>query len=626
MDSIRNTENMNEPSTRVGRLLSSLFRLVNILRKTIVNIVFFSLLLIFIVALSADNEQITVPDQTALVLDISGDIVEQKHLVDPMDTFVNEAFDQKPDSQEVLLNDIVEVINSAKSDDRVKVLVLKLERMGSSGLTKLDVIGRQLIDFRESGKKIIAIGDQFNQDQYYLASFADEIWLNPNGYLLLDGYGRYQLYYKSALDKLEISQHIFRVGTYKSAVEPYMRDDMSDAAKEANQAWLDELWAHYKESVAKQRGLSVDNFDESTESLITKLREVDGKIADYALKNQWVDQLKSREAVLNDLTQLVGTPKYQRIGFEDYLKTIKPVFPIKNPTSDKVAIIVAKGTILDGKQKPGIIGGDSTAELLKKARKNKQVKAVVLRVDSPGGSAYASDIIRQEIELLKQSGKPVVASMGTYAASGGYWISAPADKIIAAPTTITGSIGIFGFFMTFENTLSKLGINTDGVGTTEFAGLGLTRALSPQMQQVFQMGIERGYKDFITLVADNRNMTLEQVDTIAQGRVWTGTKAKELGLVDELGDINDAITIAADLAKLDSYDTLLIEQELSSKDRFLESLVGQALVFLPESAETAPYSSGPIRKLLNKLASEFTAIEQLNDPQGLYSLCLKCEI
>lgn len=617
---------MNEQSTRLGRLLSSLFSLVNILRKTIVNIVFFSLLLIFIVALSADNEQITVPNKTALVLDISGDIVEQKHLVDPMDTFVNEAFDQKPETQEVLLDDILDVINSAKFDDRVKVLVLKLERMGNSGITKLDLIGQQLVNFRESGKKIIAVGDQFNQDQYYLASFADEIWLNPNGYLLLDGYGRYQLYYKSALDKLEISQHIFRVGTYKSAVEPYMRDDMSDAAKEANQAWLDELWTHYKESVAQQRGFTVNNFDESVESLITKLREVDGKIAEYALKNQWVDHLKSREAILNDLTALIGTAKYQRIGFEDYLKTIKPVFPIENPTSDKVAIIVAKGTILDGKQKPGTIGGDSTAELIKKARKNKHVKAVVLRVDSPGGSAYASDIIRQEIELLKQSGKPVVASMGTYAASGGYWISAPADKIIAAPTTITGSIGIFGFFMTFEKTLSKLGINTDGVGTTEFAGLGLTRAISPQMHQVFQMGIERGYKDFLTLVANNRDMSIEQVDAIAQGRVWTGAKAKELGLVDELGDLKDAITIAADLAKLEKYDTLLVEQEMSSKDRFLENLVGQSMVFLPASTETVPYSSGPIRTLLNKLASEFSAIEQLNDPQGLYSLCLKCEI
>ncbi|XQW86960.1 signal peptide peptidase SppA [Thalassotalea piscium] len=617
---------MNEQSTRFGRLLTSLFSFINILRKTIVNIVFFSLLLIFILALSADNDHITVPKQTALVLDISGDIVEQKNLIDPMNTFVNEALSQQPENHEVLISDILDVIDKAKFDDRVKVLVLSLERMGSSGITKLDIIGKKLIEFKESGKQIIAVGDQYNQDQYYLASFASEIWLNPNGYLLLDGYGRYQLYYKSALDKLAISQHIFRVGTYKSAVEPYMRDDMSEPAKEANQAWLNELWSHYKTNVAKQRGFSVDNFDESVASLITKLREVDGKIADYALKNQWVDHLKTRDASLNDLTTLIGTKKYQRIGFEDYLKTIKPVFPIEKTVADKVAIIVAKGTILDGKQKPGTIGGDSTAALLKRARLDKQVKAVVLRVDSPGGSAYASDIIRDEIELIKKSGKPVVASMGTYAASGGYWISAPADRIIATPTTITGSIGIFGFFMTFENTLSKLGIHTDGVGTTEFASLGLTREISPQMHQVFQMSIERGYKDFLTLVATNRNMTLEQVDSIAQGRVWTGTKAKSLGLVDELGDLDDAIKAAAELAKLTNYDTVTVEQELSSKDKFLESLVGQAMVLLPDSVIHSESSTGPVKKLLTQLANQFSAIEQLNDPQGLYTLCLTCEL
>ncbi|GAA5143881.1 signal peptide peptidase SppA [Thalassotalea piscium] len=618
--------NTSKKPSRIGRLFSSIFSLLNTLRKTIVNLVFFTILLVFILALTSDNDKIIVPNETALVLNIRGDVVEQKQLVDPLDSFVNEAFNQTPQNQEVLLNDIVDVIKHAKNDDRVKVLVLKLERMTGSGLTKLDVIAKQLIDFKASGKKIIATGDQYDQNQYYLASFADEVWLNPNGYLLLDGYGRYQLYFKSALDKLEISQHIFRVGTYKSAVEPYMRDDMSDAAKEANKAWLDELWVHYKNNVAKQRGFSVNNFDESLSDIITKLRAVDGKIADYALNNQWVDHLKTREQELSDLTALVGTEKYQHIGFEDYLKTIKPIFPIVNPTTAKVAIVVAKGTILDGKQKPGTIGGDSTAALLKKARENKQVKAVVLRVDSPGGSAYASDIIRQEIELLKKSGKPVVASMGTYAASGGYWISAPADKIIAAPTTITGSIGIFGFFMTFENTLSKLGIHTDGVATTEFAGVGLTREITPQMHEIFQMGIERGYKDFITLVANNRNLTLEEVDTIAQGRVWTGSKAKELGLIDDLGDMNDAINIAAELAKLDSFDTLIVEKELSPRDQFLESLVGQALVYLPEETGTSPYSTGPIKKLLNKLAAEFSAVEQLNDPQGIYSLCLTCEI
>ena len=462
------------------------------------------------------------------MLDFNGDIVEQKHLIDPLESFLNESLNQQPERPEVLLSDITNVIEEAKFDDRVQVLVLKLAKMKSAGITKLDIIGQALERFKDSGKTIIAIGDMFTQNHYYLASFADEIWLNPNGMVLLDGYGRYQLYFKSALEKLSISSHVFRVGTYKSAVEPYLRDDMSEQAKEANQAWLDDLWQHYKTNVAMRRGFTPNNFDEQAEKFIEKLKAVDGKFSQYALENKWVDSLKTREQVRESLTELIGVGEYRAIGFEDYLTATQPPFDITNPNTDKVAIVVAKGTILDGHKKPGTIGGDSTAKLLRQARKNSQVKAVVLRVDSPGGSAFASDVIRQEIELLKQQGKPVVASMGSYGASGGYWISAAADKIIAAPTTITGSIGIFGFFMTFENTLAKLGINTDGVGTTDFSGMGITTGLNPKVGEVFQIGIERGYQDFIELVAENRKLTPEQVDQIAQGRVWTGKERKHM--------------------------------------------------------------------------------------------------
>jgi len=261
--------------------------------------------------------------------------------------------------------------------------------------------------------------------------------------------------------------------------------------------------------------------------------------------------------------------------------------------------------------------------LLRKARLNSKVKAVVLRVDSPGGSAYASEIIRQEVELIKQAGKPVVASMGTYAASGGYWISAPADKIIASPATITGSIGIYGFFMTFENSLSKLGVHTDGVGTTDIAGFGITRPLTDGMAKIFQLNINRGYQDFISLVASNRNMSLEEVDNIAQGRVWSGLKAKELGLVDELGDINTAINAAAELAELTNFDTLLIEKEKSPKDLFLQGLFGQAASLFPQSS---PLSLNATDKLLIQLKTEFSHLNLLNDPQGVYSLCMACEI
>jgi len=618
---------MQPKSNVIKRIFSKTFQILNVFRKLIINLIFFSVLLIFLSSIMADSNHVVVPNKSILVLNLYGDIVEQKHQVEPFDAFVGEALQQNQEKPEILLSDITKVIKSAETDDRIKVLVLKLQNMNRSGLTKMRDIAKAIEQFKTSGKQVIAIGDQYSQDQYYLASYADEIWLDPNGWMILDGYGRYQLYYKSALEKLSISQHIFRVGTYKSAVEPYMRDDMSTAAKDANKVWLNDLWSQYKTDVAKQRKFSIENFDESVDNLVVKLTAVDGNVAEYALNNQWVDQLKTREQINLALKEKLGIKskddEYKHINFDDYLFSITDKFPIRNPNTDKVAVIVAKGTILNGSQKPGSIGGDSTALLLKKARNNKNVKAVVLRVDSPGGSAYASEIIRQEVELLKKSGKPVIASMGTYAASGGYWISAPADKIFAAPTTITGSIGIFGLFMTFENTLSKLGIHTDGVGTTDLAGFGLTRPLSDGMGKIIQMNINRGYKDFISLVANNRDMTIEQVDAIAQGRVWSGMKAKELGLVDELGDLNDAIIAAAEMAELDQYDTLLIEKELSPRDKFIKNLLGQATALFPSSSTT---SIGPIDAVIGKLKAELNHFNQLNDPQGVYTLCIACEV
>jgi protease-4 len=619
---------MKEKKSTIARITLGLFSLLNTSRKIIINVVFFTLLLIFIIAITHDEKNIIVEPGTALILNIRGDIVEQKHDIDPMDAFINEALEQPNTATEVLLTDILSVIKQAATDDRISMMVLDLENMKGSGITKLSDIAKALTEFKSQGKKIIAIGEQYSQNQYYLASYADEIWLNPKGWMLLDGYGRYQLYFKSALEKLSISQHIFRVGTYKSAVEPYIRDSMSTAAKEANQLWLTDLWQQYKMDVAQQRNFAVSNFDENIDVLVTKLKAANGNIAEYALANNWVDALKTREQMKQELIKVVGSngdKGYKSIVFDDYLTLFNSNTLMESTSTNRVAVIVAKGTILTGNQKPGTIGGKSTAALLRQARDNKNVKAVVLRVDSPGGSAYASEIIRQEVELLKAAGKPVVASMGTYAASGGYWISAPADKIYASPTTITGSIGIFGFFMTFENTLSKLGIYTDGVGTTDIAGFGITRELTPGMANIIQLNIERGYRDFVELVANNRNMTTAQVDAIAQGRVWSGSKALELGLVDALGNLDNAIEAAAQLANLDDYDRLLIEKEKSPRALFLQSLLGQASIFFGQPSDSH-YSENKLTSLISTLSLELKQLAQLNDPQGIYSFCLACEV
>ena len=623
-------------------IFSGIWRLFTLTRSIILNVIFIMFIIGFIAMISADSERIIVPDQTALVLNLTGDLVEQKHEVNPFDTLLIEALGEKEENPEVLLADVLDVISSAKTDDRVQLLVLQVQGLKSAGLSKLQDVGAALMDFKTSGKKIIALGDQYTQDQYYLASYADDIWLNPQGFMLLDGYGRYNMYFKSALEKLAINQHIFRVGTFKSAVEPFLRDDMSDEAKTANKLWLNDLWLQYKQDVAKQRNIDIENFDESINDLISKFTKANSSFAQYALANHWVDQLKTRDQMRDSLIKLVGKnskgDSYSHIGFKDYLavNTLNTKFEqLHQLPSDKIAIIVAKGTILDGVQKPGTIGGDSTAQLLRKARNNNNVKAVVLRVDSPGGSAFASEIIRQEIELLKVSGKPVVASMGTYAASGGYWISAPADKIYASPSTITGSIGIFGMMMTFEDSLSKLGIYTDGVGTTDISGFGPTQPLTEGMAQLFQLSINKGYQDFITLVAENRNMTLAQVDAIAQGRVWSGKKAKELGLVDELGNLTDAIVAAADLAQLEEYDTLLIEKEVSERNKIIQKMMGEAQSFITagtslytnsELTTPASINAKPMTQFISQLQNEITKMNQFNDPQGIYTLCLACGV
>ena len=629
---------MKSIANLIKRLFVAMWKLLTLTRSIIVNLFFFGILFTIFAISTSEEETVVVPDDTALVLNLTGKIVEQKTEVDPIDALISEAVNEKQKNPEILLSDLLQVIGKAKNDDRVKILVLQLNGLQRTGLTKLQDIGAVLKDFKTSGKAIIALSDQYSQDQYYLASYADKLWLNPEGFMIFEGYGRFNVYFKSALEKLSINQHIFKVGTYKSAVEPFLRDDMSDAAKEANKLWLSDLWTQYKHDVAQQRGVDVSSFDETMEDLLTKLEQSNGSFAQYALNNNWVDALKTREEMRNELMELVGANKkgdsFNQVSFSKYLSAVSMADPMSlalaETNSDKVAIIVAKGTILNGNQKAGTIGGDSTARLLRKARNNENVKAVVLRVDSPGGSAFASEIIRQEVVLLKAAGKPVVASMGTYAASGGYWISAPADKIIASPSTITGSIGIFGMMMTFEDTLSKMGIYTDGVSTTEIAGLSPTRPLTDDMGKLFQMNINRGYKQFLTLVAQSRGMTVEEVDAVAQGRVWSGIKAKELGLVDELGNLDDAVIAAAKLAELEVYDTLLIEKTLSEREKMIKTLFGQhsfmQSVIAPTSSEMAYSASelSPLKQLLSLVSNEVAKIDNYNDPQGIYVLCLAC--
>lgn len=568
-----------------------------------------------------DKDTETQPQPGALVLDLSGPIVEQKDPVNPVDSLLSEAMGKEPQQENVLF-DIVEAIRAASGDNDIKGLVLNLQNMPETSLTKLRYIAKAITDFKQSGKPVYAYGDNFSQSQYYLASYADKVFMSPDGAILLTGYGSYTLYYKSLLEKLDVTTHVFRVGTYKSAIEPYIRDNMSDAAKEANTVWLNQLWQAYTSDVAKNRNIDAAELTPKLPDFIAALKSVDGDFAKLSVKLGLVDSLMTHPEMTQEFEKTFGTDQdhnFNQISYYDYLASLTD---INVPSKNKIAVVIASGAIIDGPQRPGTTGGDTTAELLREARFDNNVKAVILRVDSPGGSAFASELIRNEVDALQKAGKPVVVSMSSVAASGGYWISSSADKIIANPTTITGSIGIFAVMTTFEKGLNKLGIYNDGVGTTPFAGVGVTRALPQGVGEIFQLGVDHGYQRFIGLVSKYRHMSLAQVDKIAQGRVWTGADAKRLGLVDELGDFDTAISAAVDLAKINDYQIEWMQQPLSPMEMFLQQFTTEARTqLLTMVLGDMPKAITPVTE---KISADLTSLANFNDPKGQYAFCLNC--
>lgn len=610
----------------IATIFKGLWKLISFLRVALLNLLFIGVLVLayfsFFPQQDPTSEQADTPKKEALVLNLEGPIVEQRTYVNPFDSLSGTLFDKDLPKENVLY-DIVSTIRFAAADNSVPGLVLNLKQMPETNLTKLRYIAKAISEFKATGKPIYAYGDFYNQSQYYLASYADKVFLSPDGAVLLKGYGAYTLYYKDLLEKLDVTTHVFRVGTYKSAVEPFIRNDMSAAAKESATAWLTQLWGAYIDDVSHNRKIDAKAITPSMDEFLAKMKSVDGDLAKLSKQVGLVDQLMTRQQAMSFMrSKFGGTEKngYNGISYYRYKEKVTP--PIVT-TTDKVAVVVASGTILDGDQPKGSVGGDSMARLLRQARLDDNVKAVVLRVDSPGGSAFASEIIRNEIEALKQAGKPVVVSMSSLAASGGYWISMSADKIIAQPTTLTGSIGIFGIITTFEKGLSKLGVNTDGIGTSPFSGVSLTNGLSKGASEAMQMGIEHGYHRFISLVGTNRDIKVADVDKIAQGRVWTGQDAMKRGLVDQMGDFDDAINEAAKLAKIDSYKLTWIDKPLTPTQQMLQDLfssmdasIGNPLnKWLPDSLKPAAAQISQSADLLNSL----------NDPKGYYSFCLTCQ-
>lgn len=434
----------------IGMIFKGIWKLITFIRLALVNLIFLATIgIIYFIYTSAESPVPSVPQESALVLNISGPIVEQSRYVNPMDSFTGSLFGQDMPRENVLF-DIVEAIRHAKDDPKITGIVLALRDMPETNLTKLRYIAKALNEFKASGKPIYAAGEFYNQSQYYLASYADKIYLAPDGAVLIKGFSAYSMYYKTLLEKLDVNTHVFRVGTYKSAIEPFVRDDMSDAAKESASRWLGQLWGAYVDDVTTNRQVSAKTLNPTMEEFLGLLKEQDGDLAALSLELGLVDELATRQQVRADLTEVFGSngeDSYNYVDYYEYQTTMKPKFDL---SQDDIAIVVASGAIMDGSHPRGATGGDTVAALLRQARNDDKIKAVVLRVDSPGGSAFASEVIRNEIEALKEAGKPVVASMSSLAASGGYWISMGADRIVAQPTTLTGSIGIFSVITTFE--------------------------------------------------------------------------------------------------------------------------------------------------------------------------------
>ncbi|HCD7550631.1 TPA: signal peptide peptidase SppA [Citrobacter farmeri] len=599
------------------------WRLLNFVREMVLNLFFIFLVLVGVgvwMQVSSNNTSDKV-GRGALMLDISGVIVDKPSSTSRLGVLSRQLLGASSDRlQENSLFDIVNTIRQAKDDRNITGIVMDLKNFAGADQPSMQYIGKALREFRDSGKPVYAVGDNFSQGQYYLASFANKIWLSPQGSVDIHGFATNGLYYKSLLDKLKVSTHVFRVGTYKSAVEPFIRDDMSPAAREADSRWIGELWQNYLNTIAANRQIPAEQVFPGAQGVLDALTKADGDTAKYALDSKLVDALLSSAEVEKALTKQFGWSKaennYRAISYYDY--TLNP----PADTGSSIGVVFANGAIMDGEETPGNVGGDTTASQIRDARLDPKVKAIVLRVNSPGGSVTASEVIRSELAAARAAGKPVVVSMGGMAASGGYWISTPASYIVANPSTLTGSIGIFGVINTVENSLDSIGVHTDGVATSPLADISLTKALPPEAQQMMQLSIENGYKRFITLVAQARKSTPEQIDKIAQGHVWTGQDAKANGLVDSLGDFDDAVAKAAELAKLKSWHIDYYQDEPTFFDMVVDGMSGSVRAMLPQAIQAM--LPAPLSSAASAVKAEGDKLAAFNDPQNRYAFCLTC--
>lgn len=602
------------------------WHLINGTRKVFLNLLFLLFIYFLYIALQPPETFRLKPDST-LVVRPYGRVVEQ-YTTTPMDRALEEATGQ--DRSETRLRDMLEAIHRAAGDSDITQLVIDPNYMWGIGLAALKDLGHALDAFRSTGKPVIAVAENLGQQQYYLASLADEVWLDPNGVIWIDGYSNYRNFYREGLEKLAVEINLFRAGDYKSAMEPYTRDDMSPEAKEAGRDWLNNLWEQYLQGVTRRRGLVQEPLQPSIlqasiDDLPNKIEQVDGNFAQYALDLGLVDRLMTAPEARQELARR-GTPNqagdgYRAVGMQDYLDLTGST--LRQSSSKQIAIVVAEGDIVRGNHPTGRIGSVSTGEQLRRAARSDKVAAVVLRINSSGGEVYATEAIRHELQLVRDAGKTVVVSMGNVAASGGYWISMAADEIWASPATITGSIGVIGMLPTFGGTLDKIGVHTDGIGTTNMAGkLRFDKPLDEGIARIFQSSVERNYRQFLQLVSEARGIDdLAAVDELGQGKVYTGEQAREKGLIDKTGTFQDAIEASARIAGLgDDYQIEWIEPKQSALDKFFTDFLAGAMASLNLSVSKPVILPGPwLQGMIEDL--QFIAARQGTFTVAAHCLC-----
>ena len=610
---------VKEKMSKVGSFLdaSGVF-----LKRTAIFVVLLFISLSIIGGLFPSDDD-PIEEGAILNLNIKGALVEELSQSD-----FERAFSQfSGESQtETLITDVIRVIRHAKDNEDISTLLISTDDFSGGSSTKLELIAKEITEFKTSGKKVIAYSTQgYGTAQYYLAAFADEVHLHDYTAVFIDGYRRVRTYYKSFFDKFLIDANVFKVGEYKAFVEPYFRDDMSDEAKGNVIEWITVLWDGYLDQVSEARGISNESLKYFIDNPGLAAKQSAGDFAKAAIEYGIIDQLSNRREFRDYLYSIAPGEEEDEInivGMNAYMNSVE-MEPIFEESESNVGVIIAKGSIVDGSAGPGSIAGDDFVKIIRKAYNDESVKALVLRVDSGGGSAYASEVIADELEKFKNSGRPIIASMGGVAASGGYYISTPADKILAERHTITGSIGVGGFLPTFERALEYIGINEDGVSTVDIT-TSVAESLTEKDKALLQMGTDLVYDKFIAKVADNRGVTKEEIDQIARGKVWIGSKALEIGLVDEIAGIDRAIELAAELAEIDEE---LLGVKRINRDSDLDSFFAGMMAKITSSIIKITGLDFLYKKneLLDGIEESLHELSMMNDPNGIYMKCF-CEL